>query len=112
VTESRMHCFIYRLASEAGPEYDARHAEVWPEMRQLLAAEGIHDYRIFRRGDLVISVLRSTDDFAETRARLAASAVQQRWSASLAHLFAETQDERGLPLFAEEVFRHDVDGDA
>ena len=112
MTESPLHCFIYRLVPGAGVEYDTRHAEVWPEMTQLLAAEGIHDYRIFRRGDLVISVLRSTDDFAASLARLAASPVQQRWSASLAHLFVETHDQQGRPLFADEVFRHGLGSDA
>lgn len=101
-----MACFIYRLAPGAGPEYDARHEEVWPEMRELLTSVGIHDYHIFRRGDLVISVLRSDQDLGAARAILNGSDVQRRWSESLQGLFLETADEAGEPLWAEQVFKH------
>lgn len=101
-----MTCFIYRLAPGAGPDYDAWHEDVWPEMRALLTSVGIHDYHIFRRGDLVISVLRCDQDFGAARAILGASDVQRRWSESLRGLFLETADEDGEPLFAAQVFEH------
>lgn len=103
-----MACFIYRLAPGAGHEYDARHEDVWPEMRELLTSVGIFDYHIFRREDLVISVLRSAQDLGAARAILKESEVQRRWSESLKGLFLETADEVGEPLWAEQVFEHPV----
>lgn len=101
-----MICFIYHLVPGAGPEYDARHEAVWSEMRELLTIVGVHDYHIFRRGDLVVSVLRSDHDFAEAKAVLSASDVQRRWSESLQGLFLETLDPAGEPLWADEIFQH------
>ena len=105
VETPRMHCFVYRLLPGAGTEYDARHEQVWPELLDLISSVGVFDYHIFRRGELVISVLRCREDFAVARVRLAASDVQRRWSESLKDLFMETMDHDGEPLWANEVFR-------
>ena len=50
-------CFLYHLTPGSGPEYDRRHVEVWPEILQLLGDSGVYDYSIFRRGDLVLSLI-------------------------------------------------------
>ncbi|MEV7225414.1 L-rhamnose mutarotase [Polymorphospora sp. NPDC051019] len=99
-------CYLYRLRDGAGPEYDRRHAEVWPELSRLLDEAGMYDYSIFRRDTLVICVLRTRDGFDRARTLTAGSAVQARWTASLAGLFAEIADAEGEPLWAPRVFRH------
>lgn len=99
-------CYLYRLRPGAGPEYERRHADVWPELLTLLDEAGVYDYRIFRRDDLVICVSRTRDGFDAATARLSTSEVQARWTASLRHLFAEIADDAGEPLWAHRVFHH------
>ena len=97
-------CFLYELRPGCGARYDELHEYVWPEVRQSLTNGGIADYTIYRRGELVITVL--------TRETKPAQVVEERtqrrldaWTALLAPLFSRTQDERGAPLWAHSVFR-------
>jgi len=91
----------------AEAEYARRHAQIWPELSALLDEAGMYDYAIFRRDLLLICVLRTRHGFAHAQRVTATSPVQARWTASLAHLFAEIADADGEPLWAELVFRHD-----
>ena len=97
--------YLYRLRAGAGDEYDRRHAEVWPEMLALIEEAGIEDYQIFRHEEIVVCRLRARHGFDHARAVTAASEVQQRWTASLAHLFEEIATKDGEPLWLSEVFR-------
>jgi L-rhamnose mutarotase len=101
--------YLYRLKPGMGPVYDARHRAVWPELRALLDAAGIYDYRIWRHDEIVVCRLRTRDGHAAAAAVTAASEVQRRWTASLADLFAATADEQGAPLWLHEVFAHRPD---
>ncbi|WP_420408442.1 L-rhamnose mutarotase [Hoeflea sp.] len=96
--------FLYRLKPGMGPEYDRAHRAVWPEIIALLDEAGFYDYRIWRRGDLVVSSLRTRKGYSEAARVTAASAVQARWTASLSHVFEEIADESGEPLWFEQVF--------
>ncbi|RIJ77289.1 L-rhamnose mutarotase [Nakamurella silvestris] len=98
-------CFVYDLADGAGPEYEALHRQVPPGVQRALSAGGAYDYSIFRRNDLVISVLRAHRGLAAIERATAIEPKQPAWAASLAPLFARTTDENGLPLFAHRVFR-------
>ncbi|MBL6279303.1 L-rhamnose mutarotase [Micromonospora fiedleri] len=99
-------CYLYRLRPGAEAEYERRHAELWPEMAALLDEAGMYDYHIYRHGLLLICVLRTRWGFDHARRVTGASPVQARWSASLAHLFAEIADADGEPLWAYPVFHH------
>lgn len=99
-------CHLYRLRPGAEGEYERRHAEIWPEMSALLDEAGVYDYHIYRHGLLLICVLRTRDGYPQARRVTGASAVQARWTRSLAHLFAEIADADGEPLWAYPVFHH------
>ncbi|AEB44748.1 MULTISPECIES: L-rhamnose mutarotase [Micromonospora] len=99
-------CYLYRLRPGAEAEYERRHAALWPEMAALLDEAGMYDYHIYRHGLLLICVLRTRWGFDHARRVTGASPVQARWSASLAHLFAEIADADGEPLWAYPVFHH------
>lgn len=98
--------FIYRLKPGMGPEYDRAHQNVWPEIYALLDEAGIYDYRIWRRGDLVVSQMRTRNGFDHANAITSASDVQARWTASLGHVFDEIVDSSGNPLWLDLVFSH------
>ncbi|MFI0796642.1 L-rhamnose mutarotase [Micromonospora rubida] len=99
-------CHLYRLRPGAEAEYERRHARVWPELTALLDEAGIYDYHIYRRGPLLICVLRTRWGQPHARAVTGSSDVQARWTASLAELFAEIADADGEPLWAYPVFHH------
>ena len=44
-------CFQLQVRPDRIEEYRARHAAVWPEMLQALAATGWHNYSLFLRED-------------------------------------------------------------
>lgn len=98
-------CIIYELNEGAGPEYERLHSAVWPEVRTVLAASGVHDYSIYRRADLVISTYR-THDVSYTPSESEQAALD-RWRDTLAPLFKRIVDEHGNPLVASEIFRLD-----
>lgn len=98
-------CILYRLQPGAGPEYDRRHSQVPADVHASLCAQGVWDYSIFRRGDLVVSVLRDRPE--ATPLDPVHLAAQAAWSESLADLFESIADPAGRPLTAHRVFRLD-----
>ena len=60
-------------------EYIARHNNIWPEMKEVLADAGIRNYTIWNVGDEVFGYYEC--DSVETAARVQAeSAVVDRWN--------------------------------
>lgn len=100
-------CHLYWLREGAEEEYERRHTSVWPALSALLDTAGIYDYSIFRRGRLLICVLRTRHGYDHARDVTGASEVQAQWTESLMHLFDEIADAEGEPLWAHRVFRHD-----
>jgi L-rhamnose mutarotase len=99
-------CHVYRLRPGAEAEYERRHAAIWPEMSALLDEAGIYDYHIYRHELLLICVLRTRRGYRFASEVTGRSPVQERWSRSLAHLFAEIADADGEPLWGRPVFHH------
>ncbi|MET4783249.1 L-rhamnose mutarotase [Glaciihabitans sp. UYNi722] len=61
-------------------EYERLHAAVWPAVLARLTASNMHNYSIFRHGDLLFSYLEYTgDDFESDNAAIAADPATQRW---------------------------------
>lgn len=105
--DGRQECFVYHLKPGAGPEYDRWHAETFPGVLAGLKERGVYDYSIFRRGDLVISVVRRAADSVDIDGPFEPNEDELRWQHTLAPLFEQTADADGRPLFAERVFRLD-----
>ena len=95
---------LYRLKPGMGPEYDRLHKQVWPEILALLDEAGIYDYQIWRRGEIVVSRMRTRLGYDHVGAVTGASAVQRRWTESMNHIFDEIADPHGEPLWLEEIF--------
>ncbi|WP_422372934.1 L-rhamnose mutarotase [Hoeflea sp.] len=101
--------FLYRLKPGMGPDYDRAHQSVWPEIIALLDEAGFYDYRIWRRGDLVVSSVRTRRGYSHAARVTAASAIQARWTASLSHVFEDIADDSGEPLWLDPIFSHRPD---
>ena len=75
-----------RIASVIGifpanfTEYERLHASVWPDVLERLSLSNMHNYSIYRHGDLLFSYLEYTGhDYDADRAALAADPATRRW---------------------------------
>lgn len=96
-------CFILQVKRDRLDEYRERHAAVWPEMLEALAATGWHNYSLFLDDSGLLVGYLETDDFAAAQEAMAATAVNARWQAEMAPFFEALEgrpDEsmRTLPL--------------
>src|SRR3954453_13511119 len=100
-------CFQLQVKPERMEEYTARHAAVWPEMLEALAATGWHNYSLFLREDGLLIGYVETPSLAEAISGMEAPEVNARWQREMSKLFEDLGDalpETGfLHLF--EVFR-------
>ena len=99
-------CFQLQVRPDRIAEYKARHAEVWPEMLQALAATGWHNYSLFLREDGLLIGYVETPSLEEAVAGMEATEVNARWQAEMAELFEDLGDARPDTGFLqlEEVF--------
>jgi len=98
--------FLLRLMPGAGPEYDAAHAQVWPEMLALLKRSGVSEYSIFRRDELLVLAMRVEVDFETTWRKIESDPVNTRWQQAMGAYFAPVEGLRPGERFPmmEEVF--------
>ncbi len=88
-------CFVIHLAPGAEAEYDRRHDELWPDMREAIVAAGFTNYSLFRRGSEVIGYSECVPDVATVLANMGATDVNTRWGESLASVIDSMTDETG-----------------
>ena len=102
-------CFRLQIDPAQAAEYRRRHATVWPEMRDALAATGWRNYSLFLADDGQLIGYLECDDFDATQAAMAATGVNARWQAEMAGFFvglAEQRPDEGIaPL--PEIFHLD-----
>lgn len=99
-------CFRLQVKADRIEEYKARHATVWQEMLQALAATGWHNYSLFLADDGLLIGYFETPSLAEALAGMEATEVNGCWQAEMAEFFEELGDARPDTAFLqmEEVF--------
>lgn len=97
-------CFFLELEPGAEAEYERRHDEIWPEMRDAVAAAGYTNYTLFRRGTTVVGYAECVPDIATVGSRMVAADVTARWNASFDGIIARMTDESGNGLVARELW--------
>jgi L-rhamnose mutarotase len=80
-------CFRLSVDPSRLDEYRARHAAVWPEMRDALRDAGWRNYSLFLDDDGQLVGYLECDDFAAARAAMAATDVNARWQEEMRVLF-------------------------
>ena len=102
---SSRYAFRLRVKKEAIEAYDRAHEHVWPELLAKLKEVGISDYSVFRRGQDLFLVMR-TSDFERTWYALSRDPVNLRWQAEMARYFEPVSDLKPGERFAmmKEVF--------
>ncbi len=102
-------CFQLQVRPDLLAAYEARHAEVWSEMRDALAATGWRNYSLYAREDGMIVGYVECDDFDEARAAMARTEVNARWQREMAPFFVGLegkQPDEGL-VQLREIFHLD-----
>jgi L-rhamnose mutarotase len=101
-------CFVLNVKPDKLEDYRTKHREVWPEMRNALAAAGWRDYSLFLREDGLLVGYLVTDDFDRARAAIKSMPVNERWQETVKSLFESLDqypDDVMQPL--DEVFHLD-----
>lgn len=100
------YCFLLQVRPELLAEYTQRHAAVWPDMLQALAASGWHNYSLFARPDGLLVGYVEAEDLVSAQAAMEATEVNSRWQAEMGQYFTGLDGRRpdeGL-LLLEPVF--------
>jgi L-rhamnose mutarotase len=101
-------CFKLRLNPEMTEEYKELHANVWPEMREVLHASGWNNYTLFLEPGGVLIGYVECEDFTAAQAAMAVTEINAKWQASMSKFFIGIEggpDEAIVPI--EEVFHLD-----
>lgn len=99
-------CFLLRVRRDRLDEYRARHADVWPAMREALSRHGWTNYTLFLRDDGLLVGYVETPDFAKAVAGMQDEEINRRWQGEMAPFFEALEgsaaDTSMRPL--EEIF--------
>jgi L-rhamnose mutarotase len=88
-------------------EYDARHADPWPDMMQAIDDAGFRNYTGFRRGSHVVYYGEYHPDMTTVFGRIGGTDVNRRWGESFAGIITTITDADGALITADEVFHQD-----
>lgn len=102
-------CFCLQVKKDRLEEYKARHASVWPEMRDALSKAGWYNYTLFLREDGMLIGYVETPDFDRALLEMSKTEVNRRWQEQMRDFFESdaglAADEQMRPI--PEVFHLD-----
>ncbi|MGN6188185.1 MAG: L-rhamnose mutarotase [Conexibacter sp.] len=95
----------WRTKPGKAEEYARFHAQVWPEVEQVLRDGGVTKYVMYRWGDVIFSHME-VEDYEAMAARFNADPAAQRWEEAVGELieYVEADPSTGWPLVLEEVW--------
>lgn len=82
------YCLLGHVDPDRLEEYREVHRHVWPELLEALRDAGWRNYSLFLREDGTLIGYVESDDLDAAQARVAQTAVNARWQAAMAELFA------------------------
>lgn len=93
-----------KLYPEAKTEYQRRHKELWPEMRQMLKAHGAESYSIFFDPETneLFGYLEIEDE--EKWAQVSETEINRKWWAYMKDLMETNSDASPVSVELEQVF--------
>ncbi|KAL3913481.1 MAG: hypothetical protein SGILL_006474, partial [Bacillariaceae sp.] len=87
--------FKMKLKEGQAEEYQRRHDEIWPELKELLSSSGIQEYSIFLdpETNILFAVHKLEGDAAAAAANdLGSNPVVQKWWAHMADIMETNED--------------------
>jgi len=92
---------------ERADEYEAIHANAWPDMLAAIEASGFRNYTGFRRGAHVVYYGEFYPDMTTVFAKMASHEVNDRWGAAFEGIITTITDANGELIRADEVYHQD-----
>ncbi|MFW5828975.1 MAG: L-rhamnose mutarotase [Planctomycetota bacterium] len=96
--------FVMQVHPDQHAEYERRHNPIWPELADVLARHGVHNYSIFidERRHLLFAYAEIESE--EGWSAIAAEPVCQRWWAFMADVMPANPDNSPVSDDLREVF--------
>lgn len=88
-------------------EYERRHAEIWPELKKLLAENGVYDYSIFwdKQTNILFACQKVSGEASSQD--LGSNPVVQKWWDYMADIMEVNPDNSPVTIVLTEVFHLD-----
>lgn len=88
-------------------EYERRHREIWPEVKQLLKESGVSDYSIYQDKDTnILFAVQKVSGEASSQ-DLGDNPIIQKWWAYMADIMETNPDNSPVSIPLKEVFHMD-----
>jgi L-rhamnose mutarotase len=100
-------CFTFEIYEGKEPEYEKRHAEIWPELVTALKECVFNNYSIFRRGLNVVGYVELEPNSKTAFAKLRDYDVNDRWSEWFQDVILNLSDNHGNLMRMNEVWHLD-----
>lgn len=98
-------CYTFDILPGTEAEYEAAHANIWPEVVEAMHEAGIENYTLFRRGTHVIAYGECAVSVEATLESLSKSDADNRWRDAMSPMFGYAHDENGGLLLADQIWR-------
>ena len=100
----RREAFKMYLKAGCEAEYERRHAQIWPELKQLLSDNGVSDYSIFWDRDT--NVLYACQNISGTASSqdMGSNGIVQKWWDYMADIMEVNPDNSPVSIPLAEVF--------
>jgi len=107
IHKMKREAFKMYLKPGCEAEYERRHNEIWPEVKELLKETGVSDYSIFwdKETNLLFGV-QKTEGNASSQ-DLGDNAIIQKWWAYMADIMETNSDNSPVSIPLKEVFHMD-----
>ncbi len=92
---------------ERADDYEALHANAWPDMIEAIEASGFRNYTGFRRGAHVVYYGEFYPDMKTVFAKMATYPVNARWGAAFEGIIVKIAEANGDLITADEVYHQD-----
>lgn len=92
---------------ERSDEYEALHANPWPDMIDAIAKAGFRNYSGFRRGAQVVYYGEYHPDMATVFGRMAQFEVNDRWGKAFEGIITKITNDDGSLITANEIYHQD-----
>ena len=92
---------------ERAADYEALHANPWPDLMAAIEASGFRNYQGFRRGAHVVYYGEFYPDMGTVFGQMGATEVNARWGAAFEGIITTITDADGNLLTADEIYHQD-----
>lgn len=101
----KIQAFKMFLKPGCEAEYEKRHHEIWPELKQLLKDAGVYDYSIFwdKETNILFAVQKNTGEGGSQD--LGSTEIVKKWWAYMADIMETNPDNSPVSIPLKDVFR-------